>query len=116
MSDMARPDGCGRPAAATHLTTVFPDPSDPTDKQGRRRAAQSRESAAHLFEHGKGNNLSGVTGTLWAAYNGITELVDHKPTRRTPKEHLESIWFGDGYLLKARAFEIAKRGIKAWTK
>ena len=97
-----------------YFMTVFPDPSDPADKQGQRRAAQNREKAAHLFEWGSGNQLSGVAGTLWAAYNGVTEFVDHKPTRQTPREHLESIWFGDGYLLKARAFEIAKSQIDAW--
>ncbi len=97
-----------------YLTTVFPDPADPTDKRGWRRTVQNRENAAHLFVHGKGNNLRGVAGSLWAAYNGITEFVDHKHTRRTPKEHLESIWFGDGYLLKARAFEIAKDRMTAW--
>jgi phage/plasmid-like protein (TIGR03299 family) len=99
-----------------YFAVVFPDPSDVSEKQGRRRAAQNRENAAYLYEHGKGNNLPGVAGTLWAAYNGITEFVDHKATRRTPKEHLESIWFGDGYQLKARAFEVAKGQIDVWLR
>ena len=99
-----------------YLASVFPDPSDITEKQRWRRTAQNRESAAYLFDHGKGNSLPGVAGTLWAAFNGITEFVDHKPTRRTPREHLESIWFGDGYQLKARAFEIAKGQIDVWLR
>jgi hypothetical protein len=97
-----------------YFTTVFPDPSDPNDKQGQRRAVQNRDRAVHLFEYGRGNQISGVAGTLWATYNGVTEFVDYRSTRRTPDEQLESIWFGDGYQLKARAFEIAKGAIDAW--
>ena len=97
-----------------YFTTVFPDPSDSNDKQGQRRAVQNRDRAVHLFENGRGNRLSGVRGTLWAAYNGVAEFVDYRSTRRTQEEQLESIWFGDGYLLKARAFEIAKGRLDVW--
>jgi hypothetical protein len=33
--------------------------------------------SAWLFRHGKGNQEKGIEGTFWAAYNGVTELVDH---------------------------------------
>ena len=62
-----------------------------------------------FFQKGKGNDLAGVAGTLWAAYNGIAEMVDHVASRRTPDQHLDYIWFGGGYGVKARAFSVAKQ-------
>ena len=61
-----------------------------------------------LFSRGKGNDMPGVVGSLWAAYNGITEMIDHGRSKRTPDQHLEHIWFGGGCSIKVRAFEIAK--------
>jgi hypothetical protein len=76
--------------------------------------------SAHFSEHGKGTDLPGVTGTLWAAYNGVAELIDHRqvqgagrrvaPTlfgegsKQADDRRLESAWFGDGYSAKVRAY------------
>ena len=90
-----------------YLTRVFPDPVDEENRAGRKRAMQNRSLAEHFFDQGKGNRVPGVCGTLWAAYNGITELVDHRKTKQDDDRRLESIWFGDGYLVKARAYRIA---------
>jgi hypothetical protein len=54
--------------------------------------------------------IPGVRGTLWAAYNGVTECVDHhhRAMNTTDGGRLNSIWFGSGYLVEARAFDAAK--------
>lgn len=39
----------------------------------------------------------------WAAFNGLTELLDPRKTRQTPGQRLNSLWFGENYRLKARA-------------
>jgi hypothetical protein len=76
---------------------------------------EQRRRAAVLFTKGKGNDLKGVAGSLWAAYNGITEMIDHGRNRRTPEQHLEHIWFGGGCNVKIRAYEVAKQQMqKAW--
>lgn len=65
--------------------------------------------AEYFFDNGKGNKAPGVHGTLWAAYNGVTELVDHRRKKnQNDDRRFDAIWFGDGYLTKARAFRIAK--------
>jgi hypothetical protein len=46
---------------------------------------------------------------MWAAYNGITQFIDHAPTKRDHSKKLEYVCFGDGLGIKVRAFEIAKR-------
>ncbi len=87
-----------------YLASVFPAPNDPEDQYGLRRTMEQRALAELLFDQGKGNRMRGVSGTLWAAYNGVTELIDHRRTKQTPDQHLTSIWYGDGYLTKARAY------------
>jgi len=99
------------------LNRVFPDPqkSDGRDSVDERyqqelaRAQQNRLWATHFFEHEKGNDAKPVAGTLWAAYNGITEFVDHRSRpNQSDERRLNSVWFGNGYLVKARAFRIAE--------
>ena len=90
-----------------YLKRVFPDPRLSENKSVWERVIRTRKGAADMFEHGRGNQLKGVAGTLWAAYNGVAELIDHGKTRRTPDQRLNHIWFGDGAGVKARAFNQA---------
>ena len=73
-----------------------------------------------------------MAGTLWAAYNGVCELVDHSAGQALgpraaangrelpaesaragglrvtpPQRRLESCWFGTGYRTKVRAWDAA---------
>ena len=112
-----------------YLAAVFPDPRDPDDERGLERADACRSWAAHFAEHGTGNDVAGVRGTLWAAYNGVAELVDHSGGRllgpraasngktlaagatafgsTNAPRLLESIWFGTGARTKIRAWDEA---------
>jgi len=94
----------GSRSGGSEVARLLPDPQDNEDEAGRRRARHNRLLAEHFFDNGKGNKAPGVHGTLWAAYNGVTELVDHRATTQTDDRRLDAIWFGDGYLTKARAF------------
>jgi len=62
-----------------------------------------------LHETGRGHDLKGVRGTLWAAYNAVTELVDHE--RAT--ESVAPMLGGRGLELKQRAFTVAQDMILA---
>jgi hypothetical protein len=64
---------------------------------------------AELFETGIGTDLPGVRGTLWAAYNGITQWVDRESYTSRNKEPLNSIWFGEGERIKRLAFDAAAK-------
>ncbi len=96
-----------------YLTEVFPD-ADPTDEAAVSRVKRSRQWSGYFFDQGRGNRLPGVTGTLWAAFNGVTELLDHRRTRQSPHQRLTSLWFGDNYRTKARAFALAEEKLEAW--
>jgi phage/plasmid-like protein (TIGR03299 family) len=97
-----------------YLQLVFPDPADKEDERAMNRAAQARVHSRQLFEQGSGNTAEKVRGTLWAAYNGVTEFIDYSRGGRLPDRHLDSIWFGTGYLTKARAYRIAVSKADAW--
>lgn len=92
-----------------YFKAVYPDPvdADPT------RARKIRETFERLFETGIGLDMPGIKHTTWAAYNTVTEWVDHhRPTRaRIPEarinQRLQSSWFGSGAALKARAWNLA---------
>ncbi len=99
---------------AAYYKILFPDPRDPGDELGLERIKRNRVNAERYFESGRGNTEKGVSRTLWAAYNGVAEMVDYPSTTTNLDQHLKSIWFGDGYLLKARAFQVGMENIKAW--
>jgi len=94
-----------------YIKSVFPDP---VDELQYATVDNNREMVRDLFENGLGNNLPGVKGTLWAGYNAITELVDHKITKQNKDMRTKSIWFGNGYNVKQKAFDVANEKMKLW--
>ena len=67
-------------ALRQYLGRVFPEPPV-VDSEASHRASelarQRRAWAEVLFEAGAGNARPPVKGSLWAAYNGVTQLLDH---------------------------------------
>lgn len=107
-----------------YMRLVFPEPKDEQNSDARARARLNRLWSMHFSERGKGMDLPGVRGTLWAAYNGVAELVDHRQPRgegsaplfgpaQTDDRRLASAWFGEGYSAKARAYRVACDWLKA---
>lgn len=85
-----------------YFKALYPDPekADPANAKAKRMALWG------LFEKGMGNDMPGVAGTAWAAYNAVTEFVDHH-TGTDERRRMESSWYGDGAKLKIRAFDQA---------
>ncbi|MBP6965491.1 MAG: DUF932 domain-containing protein [Armatimonadetes bacterium] len=99
-----------------YLRFVFPDPADPLNERAAERVQNNRQWSEYLFDQGKGNAAPGVKGTLWAAYNGVTEYIDYGPTYGGHTRRLGSCWFGNGYLTKARAFRVAEAKLDTWSR
>lgn len=58
-----------------------------------------------LARHGKGNEA--FAGTAWAAYNGVTEYVDHmRSTKGAADNRLASSWLGSGADLRQKAWDL----------
>lgn len=81
-------------------------PSNPEAKF-QTRNENIREAILDLYETGQGAELS--RGSLWGAYNSVTEYSDHVLHSRDQSKQLKSIWFGGGNNLKERAFALAQR-------
>jgi phage/plasmid-like protein (TIGR03299 family) len=99
---------------AHYVDRVFPLPADKSDEPAIARVQRARNESARLFDSGRGNTAAKVRGTLWAAYNGVAEFVDYAVTHRDANRRLDAIWFGSGYLSKARAYRLALTCAEAW--
>lgn len=88
-----------------YVKAVFPEPMG---ESHRSRTPKIREKVLELCETGAG--AESAKGTLWGAYNAITEYVDHyrQPTADA-STRLKSIWFGSGERIKRQAFSVAKK-------
>ncbi len=59
-----------------------------------------------LHEAGIGSDMA--RGTLWGAYNAITEYVDHHRLQsKNDSTRLKSMWYGSGDTIKKKAFNMA---------
>lgn len=92
-----------------YFATLYPDVPDAKNQ----RAKNVRDELFNLFEHGRGQDIPQVRLSTWAAFNAVTEFVDHHRSTRGGNEQerasrrLESAWFGSGAQLKAEAWAAA---------
>lgn len=92
-----------------YFRLLYPDPGTGDST----RTNNIRTELNRLFEQGIGHDQKAIRGTTWAAYNAVTEWVDHhRPTRNAAPEdrannRLKSAWFGSGARLKAKAWDLA---------
>ena len=96
---------------AEYLGEVYPDSKEPDKMELIKR---DRNWSEFFFDQGRGNRERGVAGTLWAAFNGVTEWMDHRKSRQNENQRLQSAWFGGAYQTKARAFGVAVDKMAVW--
>lgn len=105
------------PAAAGYFAGLVTEPvrlEDKKEERYERSLARWNEAQARmlaLFESGKGTEIAGVRGTAWAAYNAVTEFLDHVyPVLQNGKvsaARQESVLFGGYSDLKKQALTSA---------
>jgi hypothetical protein len=94
----------------TYFVALYPDPEEGKDNH---RAMRVREELQRLFEEGTGLDMPQIKHSAWAAYNAVTEWVDHRHPRQgdgSPERtsrRLQSIWWGGGAKVKDRAWNLA---------
>lgn len=81
-------------------------PSNP-DAKYQTRNENIREAILQLHESGQGAEMS--RGSLWGAYNAVTEYSDHVQHSKDVSRQLKNIWFGSGEKLKLKAFTQAQK-------
>lgn len=70
------------------------------------------EKVVPLFEKGRGNDLPGVKGSMWAALNSVTEMLTWE-RGRSNDTRLDALWFGASKKTNERAFDAALSLAKA---
>lgn len=63
-------------------------------------------SVLRLAEEGRGVDLPGVRGTMWGAFNAVTEYLTHE-RGKSDDTRVESQWFGDSAVRTERALMLA---------
>lgn len=111
MRFMAR-KGVTTDTLADYVTRIF-RPKPVTGEEAEEMTEEQEERCDRilgkilpLFENGKGNTMPGVKGTMWAAYNAVTEFLTWERGRNADNR-LTNLWFGDGRSTAQRAFQIA---------
>jgi phage/plasmid-like protein (TIGR03299 family) len=95
---------------AAYFKALYPDPED---GKNATRAENVRTELGRLFEEGVGHDQPEIKRTTWAAFNAVTEYVDHhRPARTHGRQdqfdrRLNSIWFGGGARIKEHAWHLA---------
>lgn len=84
---------------------------DNEEAQNTARTEKIRNSVLQLHDAGRGAHLS--RGTLWGAFNSVTEYTDHMMLGGDSTTRLNSIWFGRGEQLKLKAFHLADQMMRA---
>ena len=80
---------------------------DNEEREDNARTERIRNDVLQLHESGWGAQLA--RGTLWGAFNSVTEYTDHMMSDEDPTRRLNSILFGRGEQLKLKAFHLAER-------
>ncbi|MCE9614872.1 MAG: DUF932 domain-containing protein [Lentisphaerae bacterium] len=94
-------------AAEAYIDQVFPIPDGLENRKVPAWILEDRANCLYLFRRGQGNDQVRVRETLWAAYNGITEYVDHW-RQRGERQHMYTVCMGRGYQIKTQALRIAR--------
>jgi phage/plasmid-like protein (TIGR03299 family) len=91
---------------ADYVAEVFPLPTVGGDRALDNARARQR-AAVQLAHEGKGNDVSAIRGTWWAAYNGATELLDHAGAWKSGEGRMKDTVFGGRAAVKALALSVA---------
>lgn len=104
-------DLSSRPVTGIEAAQFFSDVLDEQviDLEGGPTSKAMQQVTALYSGAGMGSLLSGSRGTAWGLLNSVTEYVDHKRRARSQDYRLDSAWFGQGALLKAKALETAMK-------
>ena len=69
-----------------------------------RRTSKRDELLNNLYQTGAGVDIKGVRGTLWQGYNAVTEWVEHYRGYGGQEGRLDTSWFGEGTVIRNKAF------------
>jgi phage/plasmid-like protein (TIGR03299 family) len=91
---------------AKFVKLVFTGPKyEELEKLGLNPNKQIIQNIIPLFEKGRGNDMVGVKGTAWGAYNAVNEYLQYE-RGNDADSRLDKMWFGDSAILNQKALNI----------
>lgn len=78
-----------------------------TDEKNRKSGEKLMERLTNALFNSPGAQLASARGTLWGALNAVTFDVDHSLPSRSTDNRLNKAWFGQGEIIKRRAWDRA---------
>jgi len=90
-----------------YIQLVF-EPKETVEDEEEINLKMERQAARiiPLFERGRGNDMPGVKGTMWAAYNSVTEYLTWERGRNADNR-LENLWLGNAAHVAQKAYDVA---------
>lgn len=70
-------------------------------------APRAYDVIERIYHIGPGQDIAGVKGTYWGAYNAVTHWIDNYRGKNDANKRLDSTLFGTGRVVRERALEIA---------
>lgn len=100
-----------------YFESIYPIKKEDNETDSKRQKHEQNikivSTLKKYHEAGAGSNIVGVKGSLWGAYNAVTEFIDHPPNYKLGDiKLLKRIWFGEGEQVKRKALEEAKKLLK----
>lgn len=90
-----------------YIKLVFVGPKyEQMEKEGKKPARDVLPKVTRLFESGRGNDMPGVKGTYWAAYNAVNEYLGYE-RGSDAQARLDKMWFGDSAVINQKAMNVA---------
>ncbi|KVZ18396.1 hypothetical protein WL14_30965 [Burkholderia cepacia] len=82
--------------------------TNPGERDGMAVNERAVRAVGELYAgRGKGAQLPSASGTAWGLLNSITEYVDHHRRARSDDHRRDAAWFGQGALIKQKAWDEA---------
>ena len=85
---------------------ILLDVENVSDAELPKKTTNIMDEMFKLVDSGMGQDNPLVRGTWWAAYNGINEYLNYAKGR-TVSNRMDSLWFGTGATMNAKALETA---------
>ncbi len=92
---------------------LLPKAKEQKESRTEANARARQEAIEELFVHGRGNDLAGVKGTWWGAYNAVTEYLQHERPRSTGETRADSLAFGAAAVTSRKALGLALEAVAA---
>lgn len=85
------------------------------DERAQSRAKKMQETITKLFENGAGSSLKSAKGTMWGAYNSVTEYLTHDSGSQNAEtgasSRLFNNWFGTLKTKNEQAYAYAMKAV-----